>query len=176
MSQPSSQPPGQPTSRPPRIELVPLETPAGANLILGQAHFIKTAEDLYETIVNSVPSAKFGVAFSEASGPRLIRSEGNDPELQAAAERQLLALSCGHAFLVFLRDAFPVNVLRDIRACVEVVTVFCATANPTAVVVARDGDAAAILGVMDGQTPLGIEDEAASRARREFVRSIGYKR
>jgi uncharacterized protein len=162
----------------PRIEVVRLETPTGANLILGQAHFIKTAEDLYETIVNSVPSAKFGVAFSEASGPRLIRSEGNDPELRAAAERQLLALACGHAFLLFLRDAFPVNVLRDIRACVEVVTIFCATANPVAVVVARDADAdaAAILGVMDGQTPLGVEDETAARARRDFVRRIGYKR
>ena len=158
------------------LEIVTIETPAGANLILGQAHFIKTAEDLYETVVNAVPSAKFGVAFSEASGPRLIRSEGNDPNLQAAAERELLKLSCGHAFLLFLRDSFPINLLRDIRACVEVVTVFCATANPVSVVVVRQGEASAILGVMDGQNPLGIENEEQTRARREFVRKIGYKR
>ncbi|HEU5310254.1 MAG TPA: adenosine-specific kinase [Candidatus Eisenbacteria bacterium] len=158
------------------LEIVPIETPTGANLILGQAHFIKTAEDLYETVVNSVPSAKFGVAFSEASGPRLIRSEGNDPALQTAAEQQLLKLSCGHAFLVFLQDSFPINLLRDIRACVEVVTVFCATANPVSVVVLRQDDASAILGVLDGQNPLGIEDEEQTRARREFVRRIGYKR
>jgi uncharacterized protein len=158
------------------LEIVPIETPTGANLILGQAHFIKTAEDLYETVVNSVPSAKFGVAFSEASGPRLIRSEGNDPDLQRAAEQELLKLSCGHAFLVFLKDSFPINLLRDIRACVEVVTVFCATANPVSAVVVRQGDASAILGVMDGQNPLGIEDEEQTRVRREFVRKIGYKR
>lgn len=161
---------------PPPLEIVTIETPTGANLILGQAHFIKTAEDLYETVVNSVPSAKFGIAFSEASGPRLVRSEGNDPGLQAAAEQQLLKVSCGHTFLVFLKESFPINLLRDIRACVEVVTIFCATANPVSVVVVRQGDASAILGVMDGQNPLGIEDEAQTRARREFVRQIGYKR
>ena len=158
------------------LEIVTIETPDGANLILGQAHFIKTAEDLYETVVNAVPSAKFGVAFSEASGPRLIRSEGNDPELTAAAEKELLKLSCGHAFLLFLRDSFPINLLRDIRACVEVVTVFCATANPVSAVVVRQGEASAILGVMDGQNPLGIENEEQTRVRREFVRKIGYKR
>ena len=158
------------------LEVVPIETPTGANLILGQAHFIKTAEDLYETIVNSVPSAKFGVAFSEASGPRLIRSEGNDAGLQRAAEQELLKLSCGHAFLVFLRESFPVNLLRDIRACVEVVGIFCATANPVSAVVVRLGDASAILGVMDGQNPLGVENEDETRARREFIRKIGYKR
>lgn len=158
------------------LEIVPIETPTGANLILGQAHFIKTAEDLYETVVNSVPSAKFGVAFSEASGPRLIRSEGNDPGLQRAAEQQLLELSCGHAFILFIKDSFPINLLRDIRACVEVVSIFCATANPVSAVVLRQGDASAILGVMDGQNPLGIENEEQMRARREFVRRIGYKR
>ena len=158
------------------LEIVPIETPSGANLILGQAHFIKTAEDLYETVVNSVPSAKFGVAFSEASGPRLVRSEGNDPSLQQAAEQQLLKLSCGHAFILFIKDSFPLNMLRDIRACVEVVSIFCATANPVYAVVLRQGDASAILGVMDGQNPLGIENEEQARARREFVRKIGYKR
>lgn len=158
------------------LEIVTIETPAGANLILGQAHFIKTAEDLYETVVNSVPSAKFGVAFSEASGPRLIRSEGNDPAMQRAAEQEILKLSCGHAFLIFIKDSFPINLLRDIRACVEVVTIFCATANAVSAVVVRQGEASAILGVMDGQNPVGIEDEEQTRARREFVRRIGYKR
>ncbi len=157
------------------IERVAIDIPADANLILGHAHFIKTAEDLFEVIVNSVPSARFGIAFSEASGPRLIRSEGNDQELQRAAELELTRIACGHTFLIFLRQAFPINVLRDIRACVEVATVYCATANPVQVVVTRSGEAGAVLGVMDGAGPLGIEDEAQARARREFVRKIGYK-
>jgi adenosine/AMP kinase len=157
------------------IELVPIETPAEANLILGHAHFIKTAEDLYETVVNSVPNAKFGVAFSEASGPRLVRSEGNDEALTRAAERELLRLRCGHTFLIFLKGAYPINLLRDVRACVEVATIYCATANPVAAVVARSGEAGAILGVMDGEGPLGVEDGAQAKARREFVRKIGYK-
>ena len=158
------------------FELVRLAIPSDANVILGHAHFIKTAEDLYETVVNSVSSAKFGVAFSEASGPRLIRSEGNDPELQRAAERELVKLGCGHTFIIFLRNAFPINLLRDVRACVEVATIFCATANEVTAVVARDGEAGAILGVMDGFGPVAVEDEAGARARRQFVRTIGYKR
>jgi uncharacterized protein len=160
----------------PPIELVRIETPANANLILGHAHFIKTAEDLYETLVNSVPSARFGVAFSEASGPRLIRSEGNDDGLQRAAETELGKIACGHTFLLFLREAFPINVLRDIRACVEVVSIHCATANPVKLVVVRDGDQGAVLGVMDGERPLGVEDATQAKARREFIRKIGYKR
>ncbi len=158
------------------LERVSIETPGDANLILGHAHFIKTAEDLYETLVNSVPGARFGVAFSEASGPRLVRSEGNDEELTQAAERELVKLGCGHTFLIFLRQAFPINVLRDIRACVEVATIYCATANPVQVVVTRDGQAGAVLGVMDGLGPLGVENEEQAQARRRFVRSIGYKR
>jgi uncharacterized protein len=160
----------------PSIELVRIATPADANLILGHAHFIKTAEDLYEAVVNSVPSARFGVAFSEASGPRLIRSEGNDEALQRAAEAELGKIACGHTFLMFLREAFPINVLRDIRACVEVASIHCATANPVQVVVARDGDQGAVLGVMDGERPLGVEDAAQAKERREFIRKIGYKR
>ncbi len=159
-----------------RLELVPLEIPTDANLILGQAHFIKAAEDLYETVVNSVPNAQFGIAFSEASGPRLIRSEGNDEGLQRSAERELSKVACGHVFLIFLRGAYPINLLRDVRACVEVVTIYCATANSVSVVVARGEEAGAILGVMDGARPLGIEDAEQARARREFVRKIGYKR
>ncbi len=157
------------------IELVPIETPAEANLILGHAHFIKTAEDLYETVVNSVPNAKFGVAFSEASGPRLVRSEGNDEALTRAAERELLRLACGHTFLIFLKGAYPINLLRDVRACVEVAAIYCATANPVAAVIARSGEAGSILGVMDGEGPLGVEDATQAKARREFVRAIGYK-
>ena len=159
----------------PTIELVRIETPNDANLILGHAHFIKTAEDLYETVVNSVPSARFGVAFSEASGPRLIRSEGNDDALQRSAEKELQKIACGHTFLMFLREAFPINVLRDIRACVEVVSIHCATANSVQVVVARDGDQGAVLGVMDGERPLGVEDAGQARTRREFIRKIGYR-
>ncbi|HKQ18542.1 MAG TPA: adenosine-specific kinase [Candidatus Eisenbacteria bacterium] len=157
------------------FELVPIHTPEGANMILGHAHFIKTAEDLYETVVNSVPNASFGIAFSEASGPRLVRSEGNDGGLTQAAERELLRLACGHTFLIFLKGAYPINLLRDVRACVEVATIHCATANPVIAVVARSGEAGAILGVMDGEGPLGVEDEAGAKARREFVRKIGYK-
>lgn len=158
------------------IERVSIATPADANLILGHAHFIKTAEDLYEAIVNSVPGARFGVAFSEASGPRLIRSEGNDDGLRRAAELELAKIACGHTFLIFLKEAFPINVLRDIRACVEVTTIYCATANPVQVLVAREGDAGAVLGVMDGAGPLGIETDEQAEARRRFIRSIGYKR
>jgi hypothetical protein len=157
------------------IELVRIETPVEANLILGHAHFIKTAEDLYETVVNSVPSASFGVAFSEASGPRLIRSEGNDDALVRAAERALMKIACGHTFLIFLKGAYPINLLRDVRACVEVATIYCATANPVTAVVARLGEGGAILGVMDGERPLGTEDSAQAGARRDFIRKIGYK-
>jgi adenosine/AMP kinase len=158
------------------IELVRIETPPEANLILGHAHFIKAAEDLYETIVNSVPNASFGVAFSEASGPRLVRSEGNDDPLTRAAERELMRLGCGHTFLIFLKGAYPINLLRDVRACVEVATIHCATANPVVALVAREGDQAGILGVMDGQAPLAVENAEQAKARRDFVRKIGYKR
>jgi len=157
------------------LQLVHLKTPSDANLILGHAHFIKTAEDLYETVVNSVPQAAFGVAFSEASGPRLVRSEGNDAELRQAAERELMKIACGHTFLLFIRRAFPINLLRDVRACVEVAAIHCATANPVTVVVVREGERGAILGVMDGSGPVGIEDEGQAAGRRAFVRKIGYK-
>jgi adenosine/AMP kinase len=159
----------------PSIEVVAIETPADANLILGHAHFIKTAEDLYETLVNSVPDARFGLAFSEASGPRLIRSEGTEEALTRAAERELQKLACGHVFVIFLKGAYPINVLRDVRACVEVCVIHCATANPVRVVVAREGESGAILGVMDGERPVGIETEAQAAERRAFVRKIGYK-
>jgi len=157
------------------LERVRLDIPEEANLILGHAHFIKTAEDLYETVVNAVPGARFGVAFSEASGPRLIRTEGNDETLTRAAEQALLAIACGHTFAILLRGAYPINLLRDVRACVEVATIYCATANPVTVVVLRDGEAGAVLGVMDGAGPLGIETSGQAAERRTFVRTIGYK-
>jgi len=157
------------------LKRVRLEIPENANLILGHAHFIKTAEDLYETVVNAVPGAAFGVAFAEASGPRLIRSEGNHEALTRAAERTLLRIACGHTFAIFLRGAYPINLLRDIRACVEVASIYCATANPVTAVVLRDGEAGALLGVMDGAGPLGVETSAQAAERRAFVRSIGYK-
>ena len=158
------------------LDRVRIDTPSNANLVLGHAHFIKTAEDLYETVVNSVPGAKFGVAFSEASGPRLIRCEGNDPALVEAAARELMKLGCGHAFLIFLKGAYPVNLLRDVRACVEVCTIHCATANPVRVAVLRVGEAGALVGVLDGLSPKGIEGPEDLTARRDFVRKIGYKR
>jgi len=144
-------------------------------VILGQTHFIKTAEDVHEAIVNSVPQAKFGVAFCEASGPCLVRVEGNDPALRDLAARNALAIGAGHSFIVFLKDAYPVNVLRAIRDTPEVVSLFCATANPVDVLVAESPRGRGIVGVIDGERAKGIETDADRKARREFLRKIGYK-
>jgi len=159
----------------PEVKIVSIENPDHMNLILGQTHFIKTAEDLYEAIANSVPQAKFGVAFCEASGPCLVRVEGNDAALKDLAARNAMAIGAGHTFLVFLRDAYPVNVLRAIRDTPEVVTIFCATANPVDVLVAENQRGRGVVGVIDGERPKGIETEADRKARREFLRKIGYK-
>jgi len=144
-------------------------------VILGQTHFIKTAEDVHEAIVNSVPQARFGVAFCEASGPCLVRVEGNDPALRDLAARNALAIGAGHSFIVFLKDAYPVNVLRAIRDTPEVVSLFCATANPVDVLVAESPKGRGIVGVIDGERAKGIETDADRKARREFLRKIGYK-
>ena len=144
-------------------------------MILGQTHFIKTAEDVHEAIVNSVPQARFGVAFCEASGPCLVRVEGNDPALRDLAARNALAIGAGHSFIVFLKDAYPVNVLRAIRDTPEVVSLFCATANPVDVLVAESPKGRGIVGVIDGERAKGIETDADRKARREFLRKIGYK-
>jgi len=144
-------------------------------VILGQTHFIKTAEDVHEAIVNSVPQAKFGVAFCEASGPCLVRVEGNDPALRDLAARNALAIGAGHSFIVLLKDAYPVNVLRAIRDTPEVVSLFCATANPVDVLVAESPRGRGIVGVIDGERAKGIETDADRKARREFLRKIGYK-
>ena len=159
----------------PAVTSVPIENPDHLNVILGQTHFIKTAEDLYEAIANSVPQAKFGVAFCEASGPCLVRVEGNDAALKDLAARNALAIGAGHTFVVFLRDAYPLNVLKAIRDTPEVVTIFCATANPVDVLVAESQRGRGVVGVIDGERPKGIETEADRKSRREFLRKIGYK-
>lgn len=154
---------------------VSLQIPETANLILGQSHFIKTAEDLYEVVVNTVPGAAFAVAFNEASGPRLIRVEGNDEELRAAAIANAQAIGAGHLFVLLIRNAYPINLLSRVRDCFEVCTIYCATANPVEVVVAQTEQGRGVLGVIDGGSPTGIEGPEDMRHRREFVRKIGYK-
>lgn len=149
--------------------------PQESNLILGQAHFIKTAEDLYEAVVNTVPGAKFAVAFCEASGPCLIRVESNDDELRQAAVENAQAIGAGHAFVLLVRQAYPINLLGRIRDCFEVCSIYCATANPVEVIVAQTEQGRAILGVVDGFPPKGVESDEDARKRHEFVRTIGYK-
>ena len=154
---------------------VRLETPKDANLILGHSHFIKTAEDLYEIVVNTVPAAKFAVAFNEASGPCLVRVESNDDELRRAAIANAQAVGAGHAFVLLIRQAYPINLLSRVRDCFEVCTIFCATANPVEVILAQTEQGRAILGVVDGSSPKGVETPEDVRVRREFLRKIGYK-
>jgi len=153
-----------------------IESPTDTNLVVGQTHFIKTAEDLYETLISSVPGIKFGLAFSEASGKCLIRSEGNDAELKKAAEDNVMTIGCGHIFLIFMRDAYPINVLNAIKNLQEVCTIFCATANPVEVIIAETEQGRGILGVIDGESPKGIETANDEQERKKFLRSIGYKK
>jgi hypothetical protein len=157
------------------LETVRLKIPEGSNLIMGQSHFIKTAEDLYEAVTGTAPKSRFGIAFSEASGPCLVRSEGNDPELIEAAKDNSLALGCGHTFVILLREAFPINVLNSIKAVQEVCAVFCATANPVEVVVARTEQGGGVMGVVDGSSPEGAESEEDVSDRRGMLRKFGYK-
>jgi len=154
---------------------VKVEIPEGCNIILGQTHFIKTTEDLYEVIAGTVPQAKFGVAFTEASGPCLIRTEGNDDGLVAACVKTLQAIGAGHVFCIYIKNAFPINVLNQIKTCPEVCRIFCATANPLEVVVASSVQGKGILGVVDGFSPKGVETPADRAERKEFLRKIGYK-
>jgi adenosine/AMP kinase len=155
---------------------VRLEIPEGGNLIAGQSHFIKTAEDLYEAIVNTNPNIQFGVAFNEASGPCLTRVEGNDEALKACAARNAAAIGAGHTFVIVLTQGFPINVLSRIKEVPEVVSLFCATANPVEVIVAESEQGRGVLGVIDGFSPKGMETEADAAARHSFLRKIGYKR
>jgi hypothetical protein len=152
-----------------------MEIPEGANLIVGQSHFIKTAEDLYEVMVNTVPGVKFAIAFNEASGPCLVRVEANDDELRRAAIANAQAIGAGHVFVVLLRQAFPINVLGRIKDCFEVCSIFCATANPVEVIVAQSAQGRGVLGVIDGSSPKGVEGPEDVAKRKEFLRKIGYK-
>jgi adenosine/AMP kinase len=158
------------------LSAVALHLPADSNLIAGQAHFIKTAEDLAEIVVTTVPGARFGLAFCEASGPCLIRTEGNDPELLSAAADNAGRVGAGHTFYLLLRGAYPINLLNAVKLCPEVASVFCATANPVQALVAATEQGRGVFGVVDGSPPRGVEDEAARAERREFLRKIGYKR
>ena len=157
------------------IKTVALEIPEGANIIIGQTHFIKTAEDLYEVMVNAVPGIKFGIAFCEASGPCLVRAEGNDSALKEIAIRNAANIAAGHTFVVLIKEAFPVNVLNSIKTCPEVCSVFCATANPVQVIVAETEQGIGIMGVIDGYSPKGVETEKDVQNRKQFLRKIGYK-
>jgi len=159
----------------PTTEVVPIDVPEGTNLVLGQAHFIKTVEDLHEALVGSSPHLRFGLAFCEASGPRLVRRSGNDADLVDQAVQHALAVGAGHSFVVLLRDGFPVNVLNQVKAVPEVCHVYCATANPVHVLVAVTPLGRGIIGVVDGEPPLGVEDADDERARKTLLRDIGYK-
>ncbi|MBN2121882.1 adenosine-specific kinase [Candidatus Micrarchaeota archaeon] len=158
------------------IKTVEVEIPDGCNVILGQAHFIKTVEDLYETIAESGMSVKFGLAFCEASMKRLIRSDGNDEALIRHAEKEAMKIGAGHSFIIFLREGFPINIVNRVQAVSEVTTLYAATANPLKALIAEDGEQRGIIGVLDGGRPLGIESEQEKAERREFLRKIGYKR
>ncbi|MCC6326101.1 MAG: hypothetical protein DCC43_06450 [Candidatus Brocadia sp.] len=157
------------------IKPVALEIPDGANVILGQTHFIKTAEDLYEAMVNAAPDIQFGIAFCEASGPCLVRAEGNNAALKEMAIRNALTVAAGHTFIILIKEAFPLNVLNAVKSCPEVCAIFCATANPVQVIVAETGQGRGVLGVIDGYRPKGVEGENDIRERRQLLRKIGYK-
>lgn len=158
------------------LKLVPLEIPENGNIIVGQSHFIKSVDDIYEAIVNTVPQMKFGIAFNEASGPCLTRVDGNDEALQQMACRNATALAAGHVFVVAMREGYPINVLGRIKDVPEVCGIFCATANPVQAVVAENEQGRGIVGVIDGFPPKGIETKEDAEKRRGFLRMIGYKR
>lgn len=157
------------------IKSVTMEIPDRANIIIGQAHFIKTVEDLYEVMVNTVPGSIFGIAFCEASGQRLIRAEGNDQYLKEVAIQNAGRIAAGHVFVILIKLAFPVNVLNAIKACPEVCVIFCATANPVQVIVAETEQGRGVMGVIDGHSPMGIETEKDIQNRKQFLRKTGYK-
>ena len=158
------------------LKTVRLVIPENGNIVLGHSHFIKTVEDLYEAIVNTVPQMKFGIAFNEASGACLIRVDGNDPELEGIATENAQALAAGHAFVIALRDGYPINILGRIRDIPEVCNIFCATANPVEVILAETEQGRGILGVIDGSSPKGIESANDREWRHGLLRKIGYKR
>lgn len=155
---------------------VPMEIPEDANIILGQSHFIKTVEDIYEAVVTTTPQAKFGLAFNESSGACLVRSDGNDEALREAALRNAWALAAGHVFVLMLKNAYPINLLSTLRNIPEVCSIFCATANPVEVVLARSEQGQGVLGVIDGSSPKGVEGAEDVAWRHDLLRTIGYKR
>ena len=157
------------------FKTVKIDPPKDCNIILGMAHFIKTAEDLYEAMVNSVPDIKFGLGFCESSGPCLVRHEGNDDELRRLAAEKAFEIACGHSFLIYIKNAYPLNVLDKIRKVPEVCTVYAATANPLEVIIAETAQGRGIIGVVDGLKSNGIETDADIKERRRFLRKIGYK-
>ena len=157
------------------LTLVPVDKPADMNFILGQAHFIKTVDDIYEVIVQANPAMKFGIAFCEASGPALVRCAGNDASLVSIAAANARAIGAGHSFIIFMQGGFPVNILNAVKGVTEVCSVFCATSNPAQVILAETEQGRAILGVVDGASPRGVETEADVKVRRDFLRTIGYK-
>src|SRR5215831_2294233 len=157
------------------LKAVRINIPGDCNLILGQSHFIKTIEDLYEILVGAVPGIKFGIAFNEASGPTLVRREGNDGDLINVAVENLRAIAAGHTFLVVLKQAYPINILNAIKMCPEVCTIFCATANPVEVIVVETEQGRGILGVVDGSGPKGVEDGEATKQRKDLLRRFSYK-
>ncbi len=157
------------------LKIVKIDKPQDLNCILGQSHFIKTVEDLYEALVNNVPGIKFGLAFAEASGACKIRSEGNDPDLMDLACKNILLLGCGHSFIILLKEAYPINVLNAIKNIPEVCNIFCATANPVEVIVAQSQTGGGILGVIDGVAPQAREEASDITWRKNLLRKLGYK-
>jgi uncharacterized protein len=157
------------------LKTVKIDIPQGLNIIIGQSHFVKTIEDLYEILVSSSPSLKFGVAFTEASTECLVRHEGNDSDLEKLAADTAFMLACGHVFVIFLKDGFPINVLNAVKGCQEVCRIFCATANPLQVIIAASEQGNGILGVIDGSKPVGIETDGNKQHRREVLRKFRYK-
>ncbi|MCP4652865.1 MAG: adenosine monophosphate-protein transferase [Candidatus Omnitrophica bacterium] len=157
------------------LEIVKIKNPQELNVIIGQSHFIKTAEDIYEALVTAVPTIKFALAFSEASGKCLLRLESNDEDLRVLACENALSIGCGHSFIIFLKNAFPINVLNQIKKIPEVCHIFCATANPLEIIVAQTEQGRGILGVIDGLSPKGVETELDVKSRKELLRKFGYK-
>jgi adenosine/AMP kinase len=159
-----------------KFDVVQVDIPDGTNVIVGQAHFIKTVEDLYEVLASSSPHLKFGLCFCEASGKRLIRKDGNDDELIKVAVNQCLKVGAGHVFIIYIKEGYPINILNQLKGVQEVVRLFAATANPLQIIVAETEQGRGIVGVIDGQSPLGVEDEASVQERKAILRKFGYKR
>jgi uncharacterized protein len=157
------------------IKLIDIESPEGSNVIIGQTHFIKTVEDVHEALVTSLPMIKFGLAFCEASGPRLIRHTGTDKDLENLAVKNAEKIGAGHSFVLILGNAFPINIMKSLKAVDEILYLYAATANPLKVIVAEEGDQRGIMGVLDGEKPLGVEAEKEINERKDLLRKIGYK-